>query len=1415
MPKTANIGETILFACQPPNASPKPSVSWFKDGREVSTSARVQVLDSGNLRIEQVTWADAGVYWCVASSSAFQRISEKAPLTVRQRPYFVVAPASQFVPLNGVLELACRVAGEPQPLIMWKRDPPVPVIPSNRATLLSDGSLRIVNVQPEDVGNYICQASSEGGVVEAVARIDIISSPGFTSTPPGYVVTLEGTTIHLPCAASGSPSPEIRWIRKETSDYYVGGITTSSDRITTGETGSLIIKSARISDAGTYECRASSPVGLTRTTTKLHVRPNPSLFPGRVGAVSPPIIRLSSREPPDMIKLLCSVPEDSGFVKYMSIDSADNTENSTQSFPFASYDLRWYKGDQDLSLNMHPNNRYSVEPDGSLVIHHLMESDAANYTCSVTSLVSKRLAVWDIRLMFDVNPQHFVPTVYFHLLPAAPFDLQVSAVGDSWISLKWHHDGSLQDRFQVFFLLQTPSANYVSPSKSVLQMTSASEENRKYQFDYWELAKESTSERRFNLLGLLPDSGYWIEVRAFNAFGWSQGSIFPRPVYTQVSSFVVFPNAFPHSDSPEVSNALIDKPGGGRLAQDFQDMVSRMHGIAFPRVSARSLSSSEVLVSWTTKGSSGALKLVDGFLISAKPVFMSRCLAAASSNIKANRGVSAQHWIFGGVNSYVGALLNDRTYCSFSNEFFLEKIHQDALLGGIGHLPTSVSSGNETSNRAKPIPDRTVLVPRSVSREDPTTGTVIGDLHPFSCYEISVKAFKNDLTYGKIWSRETQAELVMSLDSTPSQAPQLRSANWLSGHMDIKADTRDSQLSIDMAFTGASRKFSTDSHGSLSNRSVFGGSYPISSHGIRLSWAPLDIHVSHGALLGYSIHIVANESEFSHSKKVPPDVHMHDVHGLNPHVEYTIFLAGITCRGEGVRGPGYRMPVLASLVSSPTRLSAAPPFPSWAYGVVCGIVVVWITVGLLVYLCACRREPRCCLHNSVAEAKTKTSVSATAARTDSIFLISAPPPPSTVTTNPFPPSSASSGTKSSQLTDCESSAKASEQAAANLFQRRPSFALKNLPSDTRGNIELVRLLSQANSFCDTGGPRINAATTTITAVSSETPVLLQNSVNYSQEENFTKSTSSGSSMTAHGQNTYYNGQRVQLPPPPNMPFPTPMTNKYAEFMTADAASSTQVPLVVGDPAYSMVSSGMSLSGGVSSSFSSPMAHLQSSADGSVFQTPPQQKQQQQQPPPSMSNAVFLLPPNTQNPHVVHQFASAYDPSSQWAPAFTPSMTSATDEVPPYASSCLMLPDCARNQTDSKPDFAPSTTAPPTTNPVNYLDTVSVSQSHWSAHPTPGITQQRQLQHQLVLPPVLVVNSQSANTPNVVAVSTAIPPPPPYPPPPLPMGGAGGVATASAPFTGEQFRHLSDDGSLPSSGSALPPPCPSMFRLFSL
>lgn len=90
-------------------------------------------------------------------------------------------------------------------------------------------------------------------------------------------------------------------------------------------------------------------------------------------------------------------------------------------------------------------------------------------------------------------------------------------------------------------------------------------------------------------------------------------------------------------------------------------------------------------------------------------------------------------------------------------------------------------------------------------------------------------------------------------------------------------------------------------------------------------------------------------------------------------------MAGITCRGEGVRGPGYRMPLFGS---APNQ---APPssefhsrtvfFPIWAYGAVSGAVVVWLLIGCLFALCLRRRKAQqdsrdfccCCLSSSTSK----------------------------------------------------------------------------------------------------------------------------------------------------------------------------------------------------------------------------------------------------------------------------------------------------------------------------------------------------------------------------------------------------------------------------------------------------------------
>lgn len=840
--KTASIGETVILLCKPPSGSPKPTITWYKDEKEVELSGRIQIIDSTSLKIEKVTWVDAGIYFCVAKSPAFEKSSKKAYVHVRQRPLFLVAPESQTVPVNGIAEFACRVTGDPLPTLIWRRDPPVPAISTTRATLLADGSLKIINIQLEDAGDYVCQASNDGGVVEAVARLTITSPPGFIETPPGNAVFLEGTRAQLACLATGLPIPEIRWINKKTSEYYLSWAKSSSQRITVTKSGSLIINTVRISDSGTYECRASSPAGFTRTVIHLFIHPNPHLFPGRVGIATKSPVYINPLKNMNGLRLVCSVPNLLEFYEYMASGMRSTTDINNLNI-FTTFKGSWYKDKKEIMLSAPSNDRFRSDAENTLIIKPVHQSDVGNYSCMILGVMNKRVAFWHMQIAPVSLADHFSEPCLTSDVPLPPSNVTVLSVGDTWISLVWDYNSGkgidFNVEFQVFYLLQFHNSTYISRhhtktfnSVQMIKVPNHQDyrlpvdfgvDGGQYPLDVWESAIESTRERRFRLAGLLPDSGYWIEVRASNSHLWSRGALVNHIVYTA-------------QPTPTIQSSKSHLLEPGKAAEDFQDLSTRVNSLMFLSISARSLSASEMFISWAVQTTNGAIGLVDGFKIIAKPVFMSRCSARATSFVKDLANPSSfgvkQRSRFG--YDYTVPLATEQAHCSFNSEQLIEQFRQASV------NTAQVSSRNAAS-------EKFLIVSRTISRESPNTGAVMGGLHPFTCYEITIKAFKDDQTYGRIWSRETPAELVLSLDSAPSEAPKLISAHWLSGTVP--------QNLFDLPFF-------------FGNISYYSNKYPITSSIIRLKWMPLDLHLAHGTLIGYSIHLIANDSNYTQSQKV-------------------------------------------------------------------------------------------------------------------------------------------------------------------------------------------------------------------------------------------------------------------------------------------------------------------------------------------------------------------------------------------------------------------------------------------------------------------------------------------------------------------------------------------------------------------
>lgn len=85
------------------------------------------------------------------------------------KPFFIAEPKDITAINSQVVQFECRVGGDPEPHILWRRDDGK--MPIGRAEILNDKSLRIDQVATEDEGVYICHAENVVGSVSARAAL--------------------------------------------------------------------------------------------------------------------------------------------------------------------------------------------------------------------------------------------------------------------------------------------------------------------------------------------------------------------------------------------------------------------------------------------------------------------------------------------------------------------------------------------------------------------------------------------------------------------------------------------------------------------------------------------------------------------------------------------------------------------------------------------------------------------------------------------------------------------------------------------------------------------------------------------------------------------------------------------------------------------------------------------------------------------------------------------------------------------------------------------------------------------------------------------------------------------------------------------------------------------------------------------
>ena len=225
---TALTNTSITIQC-PTSGVPTPTVTWTKDGEEVTNDGRYTVKENGSLLISETREEDSARYTCSANSvtgrdnasSTVQIIGKKYNNHVNTMSVKLVYNVLYL--LFTSIVLACCVFNLCHNLtdhFFMRKEPTKPVInvpEYGKEIFIGDGSPVTMNV-----GDNVTAASN--------------------------------TTITIKCPVSGVPTPSATW-QKDGMEIGEG------DKLTILDDNTLVIKDADLEDDAKYTCTIQNSFG--------------------------------------------------------------------------------------------------------------------------------------------------------------------------------------------------------------------------------------------------------------------------------------------------------------------------------------------------------------------------------------------------------------------------------------------------------------------------------------------------------------------------------------------------------------------------------------------------------------------------------------------------------------------------------------------------------------------------------------------------------------------------------------------------------------------------------------------------------------------------------------------------------------------------------------------------------------------------------------------------------------------------------------------------------------------------------------------------------------------------------------------------------------------------------------------------
>ncbi len=366
---------------------PKPEVTWFKNGVQISVDDdRIQTHDAKGgvfqLIIKNSQNEDTGIYECRATSDIGQAVC-KAQLEIETKPEFLKKLEVLHAVESCPAEWHFQVTGIPKPVIEFTRGgQEISLDESSEYQIeaLEDNNyvLHFKSVVHADIGTWTCTAHNSAGKVSCVAKLESLplSAPKFIKELCNKRLG-QNIDNRLEVQVTGVPFPSIEWFKDDKlidlegqQDKYA----TERDMKTSHLY--LIVKNSQIEvDSGVYKAKISNPGGEATCEGYYTVKGYAPIFVER----------------PDKVYAIKDQT-----ATFAAVIDADPLANVT-----------WAKGRNEL----HDSENIKIFYDEKIDVHFMeimncKQKDAGTYQVTATNEFGCDTA--PVTLMFTHNPEEVV-----------------------------------------------------------------------------------------------------------------------------------------------------------------------------------------------------------------------------------------------------------------------------------------------------------------------------------------------------------------------------------------------------------------------------------------------------------------------------------------------------------------------------------------------------------------------------------------------------------------------------------------------------------------------------------------------------------------------------------------------------------------------------------------------------------------------------------------------------------------------------------------------------------------------------------------------------------------------------------------------------------------------------------------------